>query len=163
MKKYLVKFMPFWSSEVIGIISKICLTYTTIIMGLFGGLAGIIYGGSILLQLLPYITKIFDSSKTSLIIELIFHGFFYILLGFAYIYHYVYARKGFNLKNHKYIRKSYLMFGIAWFMYEYTRYGLSLTTLIDGVIVIAIFIIPLIKAEKAFKNNLIGSYVHEKK
>lgn len=150
MKKYLIRFMPFWESKDVGIISKICLTYTTIILGLLGGIIALLYGSSVLLQVLPYISQIFDSSQTSLVIQLIFHALFYIILGLIFIYHYTYTRKGFKLKNSNYIKKSYLAFGMAWYMYEYTRYGLSLITLLAGALVIAVFTIPLNKAKKSF-------------
>lgn len=161
MKKYLIKFMPFWSSNVIGIVSKLCLTYTTIILGLFMGIISVIYGIIVFFGVLPYINQILDLSKASLIIKLILHSIFYVLFGLSYIYHYVFAKKGFELKDPKYIKKSYIMFCIAWFMYEYTRYGISLITLISAGLVIIIFTIPLNKAKNAFKNDLLEESINE--
>lgn len=130
--------MPFWKSDVIGIISKICLTITTVVMGLFSGIICLLYGIMIL------------SSISKFILGDLFIGLLYLIAGGAYIYHYIYTRKGFNLESSTYLTKSYLMFGIAYFSYRFAKFGINISTLISAAAVTIILGIPLNKAKKAF-------------
>jgi hypothetical protein len=130
--------MPFWKSDVIGIISKICLTITTVVMGLFSGSICLLYG----LMLL--------SSMPKLILGDIFRGLLYLLAGVLYIYHCIYTRKGFYLRSSEYISKAYLMFIIAYFSYCFAHLRVNINTLISAIFITTVFGIPLNKAKRAF-------------
>lgn len=130
--------MPFWKSDVIGIISKICLTITTVIMGLISGVICLLSGIMIL------------SSMPKLILGDIFNALLYLLAGVAYISHYIYTRKGFYLRSSEYISRAYLMFGIAYFSYRFAHFGININALISAIFITTVFGIPLNKAKRAF-------------
>lgn len=154
---FLMKFMPFWKSKDIGIISKVCLTYTAIIMGLIMGVLEIFIG---LASFLEFITNksIYSPSGITLIFII---GITYIISGISFIFHYIYVRRGFNLKSSVFIRKSYIMFFIGYSLYDYTKQGSIIGALIGGIIVSIIFGIPLIKAKKAFNYHVKLSEINE--
>ncbi len=142
MKKALIKFIPFWESDVIGTLSKISLTFTTTIMGLFSGTICLICGIMII--------KLFTYSKADFTIGYAFRGLLYLVIGSAYIFHYIFTRKGFYLKNSKLLTKSYVMFAIAYFSYRFINFEINITKLIYTIIIIMTLGIPLNKAKEAF-------------
>lgn len=73
IEKNLIRFLPFWRNEDIGIISKICLTFTMVIMGLFSGSICLVYGFMVL------------SSNSPFIQEDVFRGLLYLISGGTYI------------------------------------------------------------------------------
>lgn len=120
--KYLYAVLPFWESKEIGIISKICLTITSFILGLIGGVWSI---SAVIL------TGEFSTVYTLLSL----------IIGSSLLLHYIFVLQGFKLKSAKKITLAYIMLGIA----------ILLTTgVINGLINLAIWGIPLIKARKAF-------------
>lgn len=133
MKEDLIKFLPFWKSEDIGIISKICLTFTTVIMGLLSGITCLLHGIRVL-----SLSSGFSQGD-------IVNGLLYLISGGAYICYYIYVRKGFYLNNLKYIVKACFMFIIAFFSYRCVKLGLNIGNLIEVTMLTIIFVTPLTK------------------
>lgn len=133
MKEDLIKFLPFWKSEDIGIISKICLTFTTVIMGLLSGVTCLLQGIRVL------------SSSSGLTQGDVLSGLLYLISGGAYICYYIYVRKGFYLNDLKYIIKACLMFVIAFFSYRCVMLGMNMRNLINATLITIVLLNPLIK------------------
>ena len=148
MKKYLLKVMPFWGSEVIGIISKICLTYTAMLIGV---LAGLMYLISAIISIVEII-KI----PTGDVLGRLFQITLLIILGVINLGHYIYAKKGFEFKNSNYLMTSHIMFGIGNLIVIFMANSLNFATILSSLIITSVMGIPLIKARKSFdiKSNI---------
>ena len=137
--------MPFLESDVIGILSKVSLTFTTIILGLFSEIISLICGIMIL--------RLFIYSKIDFSIGYAFRGLLYLVIDIAYIYHYIYTKKSFYLKNPKLIIKSYVMFAISYISYRFINFEININTLIHTAIITIALGVPLNKAKEAFTLN----------
>lgn len=122
---YLNKLLPFLKCNHLGIISKICLTYTSVILGLFAGILAILLGISTLSD-----NIILGIRSTS--------------CGIGLIGHYFFMRKGYSNENYKNINLSIIFLSIGFFSY---------LGLISGAINIAIFGIPLYKSRAYFQKD----------
>lgn len=129
----LIRALPFWKSEDIGIISKVCLTFTTVIMGLLSGVTCLLQG-----------IRVLSSSSGFSQVDVL-SGILYLISGGAYIYYYIYVRKGFYLNDFKYIIKACLMFVIAFFSYRCVMFGMNMGNWINAILITIVLLNPLIK------------------
>lgn len=121
--KYINNLLPFLESKELGIISKLCLIYTTTILGIFAGS----------LAIFSSILAVFENFYLAIVL---------FITGIAFVAHYIFVRKGIKLKSSKDVFIAYILLGIGFCAY---------LGIISGMINLLIFGIPLIKLKKIFR------------